>query len=239
MEYYDPIDHTSKRYAAVITVVVMALVSLAVSYVTIDVNIIDHEQVVIEVEYLEEEVAEEHTPPTPVTESKVQNPKPQPTPAYENVSTQNTRNQTSGNEQTTQTVNEQALFKPSVGVTTDEQVVDGNRLAPKAESESHQGEHTGLNVIGDVEFDGGLAGRGVVAGYPRPSGNNAVGRVVVSVVVDSDGNVIEAYIRAQGTTTTDTGLRANALNAARRTKFRPDPSRMTQSGTISYKYIVN
>ena len=38
MEYYNPIDYSSKRYAAVITVVVMAVVALAVSYITIEVE---------------------------------------------------------------------------------------------------------------------------------------------------------------------------------------------------------
>lgn len=226
MEYYNPIDYSSKRYAAVITVVVMAVVALAVSYITIEVEPTEEASMVVAIEYVE-------------PEEVVENPKPQPTQAYENVAKDNTRNQTSGNEEKMQTVNQQALFKPTAGTIPDEEVVHGNRLAPEGDAESHKGEGTGLNVIGDVEFDGGLKGRGVVAGYPRPKGNNAVGKVVVSVVVDSDGNVIEAYIRAEGTTTSDSNLRKNALNAARRTKFKPDATRMTQSGTISYEYTVN
>lgn len=240
MEYYNPIDHSSKLYAAVITVVVMAVVSLLVSYITIEIK--PTEQLsYVEIEYVEEEIVEEEPPkpqPSAADMPKVENRRPQPTQVYENVAKDNTRNQTSGEEPKTQTVNQQAMFKPTAGTTTDEEVVHGNTLAPEGEEDSHKGEGTGLNVIGDVEFDGGLAGRGVVAGYPRPKGNNAVGRVVVSVVVDSEGNVVEAYIRAQGTTTSDTNLRNNALSAARKTKFKPDPTRMTQSGTISYKYTV-
>ena len=242
MEYYNPIDYSSKRYAAVITVVVMAVVALAVSYITIEVEPTEEAPMVVAIEYVEPEEVVENPPkpaPAPAERPKIENPKPQPTQAYENVAKDNTRNQTSGNEEKMQTVNQQALFKPTAGTTPDEEVVHGNRLAPEGDAESHKGEGTGLNVIGDVEFDGGLKGRGVVAGYPRPKGNNAVGKVVVSVVVDSDGNVIEAYIRAEGTTTSDSNLRKNALNAARRTKFKPDATRMTQSGTISYKYTVN
>ena len=197
---------------------------------------------VVSIEYVEPEEVVENPPkpkPAPAERPKIENPKPQPTQANENVAKDNTRNQTSGNEEKMQTVNQQALFKPTAGTTPDEEVIHGNRLAPEGDAESHMGEGTGLKVIGDVEFDGGLKGRGVVAGYPRPKGNNAVGKVVVSVVVDSDGNVIEAYIRAEGTTTSDSNLRKNALNAARRTKFKPDATRMTQSGTISYKYTVN
>lgn len=242
MEYYNPIDYSSKRYAAVITVVVMAVVALAVSYITIEVKPTVEASMVVAIEYVEPEEVVENPPkpkPAPAERPKIENPKPQPTQAYENVAKDNTRNQTSGNEEKMQTVNQQALFKPTAGTTPDEEVVHGNRLAPEGDAESHKGEGTGLNVIGDVEFDGGLKGRGVVAGYPCPKGNNAVGKVVVSVVVDSDGNVIEAYIRAEGTTTSDSNLRKNALNAARRTKFKPDATRMTQSGTISYKYTVN
>lgn len=242
MEYYNPIDYSSKRYAAVITVVVMAVVALAVSYITIEVEPTEEAPMVVAIEYVEPEEVVENPPkpkPAPAERPKIENQKPQPTQAYENVAKDNTRNQTSGNEEKMQTVNQQALFKPTAGTTPDEEVVHGNRLAPEGDAESHKGEGTGLNVIGDVEFDGGLKGRGVVAGYPRPKGNNAVGKVVVSVVVDSDGNVIEAYIRAEGTTTSDSNLRKNALNAARRTKFKPDATRMTQSGTISYKYTVN
>ena len=242
MEYYNPIDYSSKRYAAVITVVVMAVVALAVSYITIEVEPTEEAPMVVAIEYVEPEEVDDNPPkpkPAPAERPKIENPKPQPTQAYENVAKDNTRNQTSGNEEKMQTVNQQALFKPTAGTTPDEEVVHGNRLAPEGDAESHKGEGTGLNVIGDVEFDGGLKGRGVVAGYPRPKGNNAVGKVVVSVVVDSDGNVIEAYIRAEGTTTSDSNLRKNALNAARRTKFKPDATRMTQSGTISYKYTVN
>lgn len=242
MEYYNPIDYSSKRYAAVITVVVMAVVALAVSYITIEVEPTEEAPMVVAIEYVEPEEVIENPPktkPAPAERPKIENPKPQPTQAYENVAKDNTRNQTSGNEEKMQTVNQQALFKPTAGTTPDEEVIHGNRLAPEGDAESHKGEGTGLNVIGDVEFDGGLKGRGVVAGYPRPKGNNAVGKVVVSVVVDSDGNVIEAYIRAEGTTTSDSNLRKNALNAARRTKFKPDATRMTQSGTISYKYTVN
>ena len=241
MEYYNPINNSSKRYAAVITIVVMALISFVVSYITIDVVPHDSEELVVAIEYLEpEEVVEEpKAKPQPVEQPKTSNPQPKPQQAHENEAKLNTSSQTSGKEAQTQTVNQQALFKPTAGTTPDEEVVHGNRLAPEGENDSHKGEGTGLNTIGDVEFDGGLKGRGVVAGYPRPSGNNAVGKVVVSVVVNSEGRVESATVRGQGTTTTDPTLRANAVNAARKTKFKPDSLRMAQTGTITYKYIVN
>jgi tRNA pseudouridine55 synthase len=66
-----------------------------------------------------------------------------------------------------------------------------------------------------------------------------VGKVVIDVIVDSDGKVISASFRQQGSTTNDPELIANARRAALNTKFNPDPTRMTQSGTISYNYRVN
>lgn len=242
MEYYDPIDHSPKRYAAVITIVIMALVSFAVSYITIDIEPYQGVEYV-EIEYVEQESVEEEPPqPEPkvakVDAPKIKTPQTKATQVYEKEAPDNTRNQTSGKEEQTQTVNQQALFKPTSGVKSDAEVVHGNKLAPEGENDSHKGEGTGLNTIGDVALDAGLQGRGIVSGYQRPTGNNAQGKVVVSVVVDSEGNVVEATVRSQGTTTTDATLRQNAVKAAKRTKFKPDPSRMTQSGTITYIYKI-
>lgn len=223
MEYYNPIDNSSKRYAAAVTLAVMVLVGVLISQLSIIVELRSAEDYAIEIEYVEPEEPEQ----------------PDSKQAYEQESKDNTRNQTSGKQEQTQTINPNALFKPTAGTTSNQEVVHGNRLAPEAESESHKGEDTGLNVIGDLELDGGLQSRGVVAGYPRPQGNNAVGRVIIEIIVDSDGKVISANIRQQGTTTSDQTLRNNALKAARKTKFKPDPTRITQSGTISYKYNVN
>ena len=243
MEYYNPINNSSKKYAAVITIVVMAVVAFAVSYITIVVEPMHPEELVVAIEYLEpEEIVEPPQPkpqPQPVEQPKTTTPQPKPQQAHQNEAKENTSNQTSGKEAQTQTVNQMALFKPTAGITPDEEVVDGNRLAPEGENESHSGEGTGLNVTGDVDFDGGLRTRGMLGGYPRPSGNNAVGKVVVAVVVNSDGKVESATVVGQGTTTNDRTLRENAIRAALETKFKPDPSRMTQTGTITYTYKVN
>lgn len=226
MEYYNPIDNSSKRYALIITIVVMALIAMLVSLITINIELRASESYAVEIEYAEEE---EIVEPEPPKDSR---------PAYQTESKENTRNQTSGKEAETKTINTKALFKPSVGTTIDEEVVDGNSLAEEGESESHKGEGTGLNSTGDAEFDGGIETRGVKSGYPRPKGNNAVGKVVVDVVIDSDGKVISASFRQKGSTTSDPELIANAIKAARGTKFNPDPNSMTQSGWITYKYSI-
>lgn len=241
MEYYNPTDNSSKRYALIITIVVMVLLGLLASLISIDIALRARDSYAVEIEYAEEEVQEEEQPKRSVAEveqPKVTNPHPTPKQAYEEVSRENTRNQTSGKESETTTVNPNQLFKPSVGTTADEEVTHGNRLAAEGDNESHKGEGTGFNSLGDAQADSGLSSRGVRAGYPRPKGNNAVGKVVIDVVVDSDGNVMSASFRQKGSTTSDPELIANAIKAARNTKFNPDPARMTQSGTITYKYSI-
>lgn len=242
MEYYNPIDNSSKWYAAIVTLIVMAIIAVVVSYISLEVEIRRAELYAVEIEYVELEEEEPVEPETKLKsstpETKVVNTNPQPKQAHEQPAPEESYNQTSGQQAQTQTVNPNALYKPPAGTTPDEDIAEGNRLAPEDDKEEHNGEGTGINVIGSAEFDGGLQQRGVLAGFPRPKGNNAEGKVVVAVVVDSDGNVLSASIKPQGTTTNDPELRKNAIQAAKRTKFKPDSERMTQSGTITYNYKI-
>ena len=242
MEYYNPIDNSSKRYAAAVTLIILALIVAFVSQLTFEIELRERSEYAVLIEYVDEqteEPVEEYVETnTRVEQPRVVTPQTPTTQAFEKEATDNTTTETSGEQEKTQTLNPNALFKPTAGITPDEEVTAGNRLAPDGDTESHKGEGTGLNVTGSAEFDAGLASRGVVAGYPRPKGNKVDGKVVVEVTVDSDGKVISASVRQQGTTTNDPELRANALNAARSTRFKPDPTRMTQSGTISYRYRV-
>ncbi len=64
------------------------------------------------------------------------------------------------------------------------------------------------------------------------------GQVVVNVVVDREGQVKEARLDAQRTTTTDDCMVENALNSARNARFHPHmqaPDR--QRGSIYYRYM--
>lgn len=242
MEYYNPIDNSSKWYAAIVTLIVMAIIAVVVSYISLEVEIRHAELYAVEIEYIELEEEEPVEPETKLKsstpETKVVNTNPQPKQAHEQPAPEESYNQTSGQQAQTQTVNPNALFKPTVGTTSDEDIAEGNRLAPEGDKEEHKGEGTGINVIGSAVPDVGLQQRGVLAGFPHPKGNNAEGKVVVAVVVDSDGNVLSASIKPQGTTTNDPELCKNAIQAAKRTKFKPDPERMTQSGTITYNYKI-
>ena len=53
MEYYNPINNSSKRYAAVITIVVMAVVAFVFSLITIDVEPTEAQEMLVAIEYLE------------------------------------------------------------------------------------------------------------------------------------------------------------------------------------------
>lgn len=64
------------------------------------------------------------------------------------------------------------------------------------------------------------------------------GTVVVDILVDPKGNVVEATV-GKGTNTTSAVLTAEALKAAKRTKFNEVSSVVNQKGTITYKFNLN
>ncbi|MDR2475089.1 MAG: TonB family protein [Bacteroidales bacterium] len=75
-------------------------------------------------------------------------------------------------------------------------------------------------------------------GLPRPAAViSEEGRIVVSITVNPNGNVIYAEITA-GTNISDAGMRRSALEAARRSKFNSIPASNNQTGTITYKYSL-
>ena len=81
-----------------------------------------------------------------------------------------------------------------------------------------------------------LGGRDMVGELPRPAYNiQEEGRVVVTITVDPDGNVIETRINNR-TNTTNLQLRNAAIEAARRTKFNKSGDANNQTGTITYYF---
>jgi TonB family protein len=93
-----------------------------------------------------------------------------------------------------------------------------------------------VHVYGEgIEIGGGLAGRGISGGLPRPDYNvQDEGTVVVEVIVDKDGNVTKADFRQKGSTTLNSTLINAAIKAARQTKFARNLSVLEQTGTITY-----
>ena len=102
-----------------------------------------------------------------------------------------------------------------------------------AEGNSAQGKPTGVGSYGTWD----LGGRDMLGELPRPAYNGIQdeGRVVVTITVDPEGNVIDTRINNR-TNTTNLQLRQAAEQAARRTKFNAIGGENNQTGTITYYF---
>lgn len=96
-----------------------------------------------------------------------------------------------------------------------------------------QGAASGMGGIGTYDLGGRSLGRGGLI-QPRYTVDD-YGTVVVRIIVDPIGNVVQAEI-GPGTTTPSTTLRNEALRAARSTKFNSINSADNQQGIITYKF---
>lgn len=121
----------------------------------------------------------------------------------------------------------------------------GSGSRGNTEGTGTQGSPSGNGSTGKVSGVGGtgtydLGGRGVGAGGLKLPAYHVddYGTVVVDIIVDPKGNVIEASI-GKGTNTTNSSLRNESLQAARRTKFATSPNLNNQKGTITYKFNLN
>lgn len=233
MEYYDPIDRTSKRYAALVTALVMLGGGLLLGMIEIDISHI--ERVSPPLEIIFEAEVEPEVPPRVVQQSAPADQRRDRAPAHVEEARREASNQTTGEAEKTETVNPNALFKPTVG-NSSESVATGNRLAPDGEAERDRGEGSGYNLQGTDQLDAGLQGRGLREGLPKPNTRyNTSGRVVVYVTIDSNGDVLTAKVDLDGTTTSDATLRSLAVEAAMKAKFKPS-SRTAQGGRITYDF---
>lgn len=236
MEYYNPIDRSSKRYAAIITAVVMLGALLLVGI--IEVEVVAKPKIVPPLEIIFEEVAEAEKPKRVPQQSAPADQCRDLRPAHVEEAKTESSTQTSGEAERTETVNPNALFKPTTGNSA-ETVATGNRLAPDGAEEKNRGEGAGYNLQGTDQLDAGLQGRGLREGLPKPATRyNTAGRVVVYVTIDSEGNVLTATVDLDGTTTSDATLRRLAVEAALKAKFKPS-SRTEQGGKIRYDFKLH
>lgn len=234
MEYYDPIDRTSRRIATIATAIFMVVVVLGISLIRFSLEVTEREpslDIIFE-ELIEESVEE---PEQPRQQSAPTDQRRDKAPAHVEKAKTESSNQTAGEAEKTETINPNALFKPVTGNST-EQVPEGNRLAPDGEREQNRGEGTGYNLQGTDQLDAGLQGRGLREGLPKPTTNyKTSGTVVVRVEINAEGNVTSAKVILEGTTTTDAQLHKLAEEAARKAKFKPS-ERTLQGGTITYVF---
>ena len=124
---------------------------------------------------------------------------------------------------------------------------NGNGTGSRGNSQGSgtQGSPSGNSNIGKLSGVAGLGsydlgGRGLGAnGLILPSYNvDDYGNVVVDIIVDPQGNVIEATI-GRGTTTANASLRNESLKAAKGTKFSIVKTSNNQRGTITYRFNLN
>lgn len=95
------------------------------------------------------------------------------------------------------------------------------------------GATSGIGGWGSFELDGRSLGKG---GLVKPKYEvNDYGVVVINILVDPKGNVIEASI-GKGGNTTSAKLVSEAINAAKKTKFNEIQSIVNQRGSITYKF---
>lgn len=101
-----------------------------------------------------------------------------------------------------------------------------------SEGNAAQGKTSGSSGYGTWD----LGGRDMIGALPRPTYSvQEEGRVVVTITVDPEGNVIDTRINSR-TNTTNLQLRNAAMEAARRTKFNASNAENNQTGTITYYF---
>ena len=238
MEYYNPIDRTSRRVAIIVTTVFVVMITLCLSFICFPPYEFEEPRPTLNILFEEpveaKDESEPETSPTPATTTQATT----PNPAHVVESKTEKSAQTSGESDQTQTLNPNAMFKPVTGNIPD-QVPEGNPLAPNGPQESNKGKGPGYNLQGTDQLDEGLKGRGLREGLPQPAKKyNTEGTVVVSVVIDAEGNVTSASVDPDGTSTNDAKLRELAVEAALRAKFNPS-ERTAQGGVITYVFKLN
>ena len=120
----------------------------------------------------------------------------------------------------------------SMQSTPDQDNADVPGTPGSPQGNSPQGVSTGSAGYGTWD----LGGRDMLGDLPRPLYNiQEEGRVVVTITVDPDGNVVETRINNR-TNTTNLQLRNAAVEAARKTKFNAIGGENNQTGTITYYF---
>lgn len=112
----------------------------------------------------------------------------------------------------------------------------GNGTQGVPTGNSNHGKMAGNGGLGSYDLGGRSVGRGGLV-YPKYSVDD-YGKVVIDIIVDPKGNVVEASI-GRGTNTPNASLRSEALRAAKRTKFTSANIIGNQKGTITYNFRLN
>ena len=136
----------------------------------------------------------------------------------------------------------EAFDRVAKGLAGDQSDSEGNTQGIGNQG-NENGEANADNYTGNSKGEGGISfslnGRNPLT-LPEPEYiNQEAGYIVVEVIVDRDGNVVDAIPGKKGTTITDNKLMEAAKKAALIAKFdtKPDaPPR--QTGTITYHFVL-
>ncbi len=137
--------------------------------------------------------------------------------------------------QKTPTVNQSALYSANTGSTA---TSIGLNKGQEGTMGSSQGSPDSQNHTITDGFS--LNGRSIIGSLPRPQyTSDSEGRVVIDIRVNKSGEVTSATFRANSSTTNDTKLVQEAINAALKARFNVDPNaNFIQAGTITYIFKV-
>ena len=246
MEYYNPNDNSTKRYAAITTLVVLALFVIVACFISITVIPSERSIVsaVVEVVAPPEDKTEEEKKPienrpigdvTAKDKQTVHQPKVSPEPK-----SQASKGEDKVTENEQPQVDQKALFKEDVVDTTTTDAVSTGSNTVQGKTNKNSGNSGGPDSEGDNRLSEGLRNRGLARPLGEPEKDyNEEGIVVVRVTVAPDGRVIKAEPSLKGSTTDAEILRKLAIEAAldpQKTMF--NPSEGETVGTITYEFIT-
>lgn len=218
----------SNHLGYIATLVYCVVLAAAMYLLSFDMVVPELSSAALFVEFVEPSVEEEVVQSSPDEKMADEVPKHEvPAPVEQESAADGTKEQV-------QTINPRALFPSNRGGSDTPESV-GNPQAKVAEEELSRGPGRGLSPASDDALDAGLQGRGLAGDLPMPlyPPGNKVGKVVIEVMVDSEGFVTSATFRPQGSTTSDSSLIEAAQAAALKARFLPS-ERHNQQGTITY-----
>ncbi len=262
MEYYNPENRDSLRWASLAVVIYFALFVVLVLTIRFSLTVTDpaSEGILVEFGQSDEGVGDEELAATDVAATP---PPPEIEQQQEQVETDQRseveieQQEVKSDASTPTPQKEQPIEQPDT-VIVEERVVNQNALFPGRKEQStatsqgssagagnqgaESGGESGAAVGGGGDGDNAtfeLKGRSVVGMLPKPAYSaNVTGRVIIDITVDDTGRVKSADYRAQGSTTNNSQLVAAARAAALKARFTTSDN-FIQAGTITYIFKMN
>ena len=235
MQYYNPDNNSSRRWAWLAAGLYGALLAAAFLFVSVDASLPirqgggslwagggGHR-----IEFEEPKVPDPPVPPRPAVVE----------PEHTQIDDEESFDQAKGSDEATRTVNPKALFKMAKDG-PDEPEDTGNPKVPEGKANTASGTGSGLDAVSG-NLDKGLEGRGLVGALPKPDYKaNVTGKVIIDVTVDAAGRGTSAEVPAQGSTTNNATLVEAAKRAAMKARFTESAS-FVQGGMITYVFKMN